>query len=121
MRFVVPPGAGPPPHIHHGEDECFHLVTGSLTVLRGEASLPVAAGDAVHLPRGVKHAFQNESDQFAELLCWVTPANLESFFAAFVRDWPAAAELPPPPDDSAIEAMMQSAAEHDIEMLPDHA
>lgn len=117
MRFVVPPGLGPPPHIHQLEDECFYVVSGSLNVLRGEQSISAVAGDSVHLPRSVRHAFRNESDDFTEFLCWVTPANLETFFGAFAGDWPQSDPQPPHPDDETIQAMMQAAVEHHIEML----
>ena len=33
---MVPPGGGPPPHIHHCEDEAFWVLVGELEVLVGE-------------------------------------------------------------------------------------
>ncbi len=121
MRFSVPPNAGPPPHVHHREDECFHLLSGTLTVLRGEETSQIAKGDSVHLPRGLPHAFQNDSDSFAELLCWVNPATLESFFGSFIREWSESDDIPPAPGEADIQAMMAAAAKHDIEMLLNQA
>ena len=121
MQFVVPPQVGPPPHIHKREDECFHIRSGQLRVLRGDDWFDAGPGDSVHLPRGVPHAFRNESTDMAELLCWVTPATLEDFFAAFVSEWPESQELPSPPQESDIQAMLAAAERHEIEMLMNDA
>jgi len=55
----VPPGGGPPPHVHHREDESFHVIEGTLTVQVGEKILNASAGDFVYLPRGIGHSFKN--------------------------------------------------------------
>ncbi|MCM2370867.1 cupin domain-containing protein [Aporhodopirellula aestuarii] len=117
MRFLVPPGMSPPPHVHHYEDECFYLVNGQLVVQRGTKQISVSPGDSIHMPRGVPHTFRNESDGFAEFLCWVRPATLESFFAAFMQDWPEDEDLPPAPTQEHLDAMMASASEHHMEIL----
>jgi hypothetical protein len=37
MEAIVPTGGGPPPHIHHAEDETFYIVEGKCSgaLLRG--------------------------------------------------------------------------------------
>lgn len=117
MRFLVPPGVGPPPHMHEYEDECFHVVSGRLSIQRGEEKLRAEVGDSVHLPRGFPHAFVNDSDEVTDMLCWVVPANLEDFFGSFIREWPEPDAQPPQPQDSDIQAMIRSAGDHEIEML----
>lgn len=117
MKFVVPPGAGPPPHKHTREDECFYLVDGALTVTRGDECFRTVAGDVLHMPRIVPHGFRNESSDWATFLCWVTPATLEGFFAGFQREWPADSDALGPPTPEDIQAMLASAEQHGIEIL----
>lgn len=40
MEFVIPPSFGPPPHIHHREDEGFYLLEGEFTVTCGDTTWP---------------------------------------------------------------------------------
>ena len=93
----MPPGGGPPPHIHHREDESFHVLEGSLTVQVGGNTITASAGDFAYLPRGIAHGFKNNGDGYAKALVLTMPAGLEDFFAE-VFD-PAADQLvrtPPP-------------------------
>src|SRR5262245_37277123 len=41
----VPPGGGPPPHIHDREDETFYLLQGALTVWVGDQTVYASQGD----------------------------------------------------------------------------
>jgi quercetin dioxygenase-like cupin family protein len=51
----VVPGGGTPPHIHHREDESFHLLEGTLTIQVGGDTMTASPGDFVYLPRGIDH------------------------------------------------------------------
>jgi quercetin dioxygenase-like cupin family protein len=65
----------------------------------GGKELMASVGDFIHIPRGTVHSFKNVSDETAKLLCLVTPAGLEGFFAeAF---YPAAdvADIPQVSED----------------------
>ena len=77
---LVPPGGGPPPHIHSREDESFYLLEGTLTLTSGEQTMQASAGDFVFLPRGIMHTFKNIGDTHARMLIIVTPAGIEKFF-----------------------------------------
>ena len=50
-EISVAPGGGAPPHIHHREDESFHLLEGSLTIQVGGDRITALPGDFVYLPR----------------------------------------------------------------------
>ncbi len=52
---VVPPGGGPPLHIHHREDEAFWVLEGELEVTVGETTFRAGAGSFVHLPKATPH------------------------------------------------------------------
>ena len=51
-EISVAPGGGTPPHIHHREDESFHLLEGTLTIQVGGDTITASAGDfALSSPR----------------------------------------------------------------------
>lgn len=82
IDMLVPPGGGPPPHRHDFE-ELFHVLEGAIEVIvRGESSV-ASAGEAVNIPANAPHAFRNATNQPARLLCFVSPAGLEEYFAQF--------------------------------------
>ena len=41
---IVPPGGGPPAHIHTREEEAFYLIRGELIFLVGDEEITVGAG-----------------------------------------------------------------------------
>src|SRR4051812_23469358 len=57
MEALLPPGGGPPPHIHRHEDETFYIVEGACDFLLGEETITAGAGDFVNVPRGAVHRF----------------------------------------------------------------
>jgi mannose-6-phosphate isomerase-like protein (cupin superfamily) len=59
MEASIPPGSGPPPHVHTNEDEAFYLLAGVLDISAGEETFAARAGDFVFLPRGTPHCFTN--------------------------------------------------------------
>jgi quercetin dioxygenase-like cupin family protein len=80
MEAYVPPGGGPPPHIHRNEDETFYVVEGSCEFLLGEETVAAGPGDFVSVPRGSVHRFVNNGDAAARLILTFTPAGIEHFF-----------------------------------------
>jgi quercetin dioxygenase-like cupin family protein len=79
-EVMVPPGGGPPPHVHRNEDESFYLLQGTLTIQAGGRTYHVSPGDFLHLPRGIAHSFRNDGKVDAKMLATVSPAGLEKFF-----------------------------------------
>ncbi len=71
---------GPPPHQHRHEDEAFYILEGTLKFYTSDASFEATAGELVHLPRGHKHWFKNDSGQVAKALVMVFPGGLEEMF-----------------------------------------
>jgi quercetin dioxygenase-like cupin family protein len=57
MGIMCPAGFGPPPHLHHREDEAFYVLEGQMTVTCGEQTWTATPGSFVLLPRGIPHAF----------------------------------------------------------------
>jgi quercetin dioxygenase-like cupin family protein len=100
IDMLVPPGGGPPPHRHDFE-EMFTILDGEIELsFRGEAHR-AGAGSTVNIPANAPHAFKNNSNQPARLLCMCTPAGQEEFFMA-VGD-PVDSRTAPPPTLSPAE------------------
>src|SRR5687768_4268528 len=60
MEALVPPGGGPPPHIHRDEDETFYIVEGECSIRLDDEIVTAGPGDFVNVPRGRVHSFRNE-------------------------------------------------------------
>ncbi|MFI1797867.1 cupin domain-containing protein [Streptomyces sp. NPDC020379] len=80
IEALVPPGGGPPLHIHHDSDEAFYLIEGELEISNEKLSQTVGAGAFIFVPRGKVHAFKNVSDAPCKMLIIFTPGGFERFF-----------------------------------------
>src|SRR6202008_4432655 len=77
---IVPPGGGPPAHIHSREEESFFILEGEIPLQIGEQRMVVPAGTFANLPVGSLHSFKNASDKLARMIISVAPAGLEQMF-----------------------------------------
>ena len=80
MEALVPPGGGPPPHIHRNEDETFYVVEGEVDFLLGDETLTAGVGDFVNVPRGSVHRFHNSGTATMRMILTFTPSGIEKFF-----------------------------------------
>ena len=80
MEALVPPGGGPPRHIHTREDETFYLLQGNVEFLLGEQTVVAGPGAFVNVPRGSVHHFHNSSDAVVRMILTFAPAGIEKFF-----------------------------------------
>jgi quercetin dioxygenase-like cupin family protein len=80
VEATVPPGGGPPPHVHSETDETFYLLSGQLEFFNGEQEFAAETGDVVFIPRGTTHRFANAGIQPARLLFLYTPGGAEGLF-----------------------------------------
>jgi mannose-6-phosphate isomerase-like protein (cupin superfamily) len=49
---IVPPGGGPPPHVHSREEEGFYILEGEITFMIGEQRVVATAGMFANMPVG---------------------------------------------------------------------
>src|SRR5579862_3457775 len=77
---LVPPGGGPPPHVHSREEEGFYILEGEITVTINGGRVVATAGMFANMPVGTPHSFKNESNKPARMLISVAPAGLERMF-----------------------------------------
>ena len=115
LESLAPHGDSPPLHVHHDEDEVFHILEGELRFRVGDDELRAGPGETLLAPKGVPHTYRVESDE-AHWLVITTPAGFDGFVRA-VADVAPAEELPPAgrPVDPA--AMADAAARFGIELL----
>src|SRR5471032_272054 len=73
---IVPPGGGPPPHVHSREEEGFYILEGEITIQIGAERVVASAGMFANMPVGSPHSFKNETNQPARMLISVAPAGL---------------------------------------------
>src|SRR5689334_23585505 len=77
---LVPPGGGPPPHVHSREEEGFYILEGEITFTVNGEKVVAQKGTFANLPIGTPHSFKNEGDRRARMLISVAPAGLEEMF-----------------------------------------
>jgi mannose-6-phosphate isomerase-like protein (cupin superfamily) len=95
------PGGGPPMHVHSREDESFFVLEGEVTFFTADGPVRAGPGTFLHLPKGVPHAFRNETATPARMLFWCTPAGFERMLDAVgAAPWPDATVAPPMPTDA---------------------
>ncbi|MCZ2104670.1 MAG: cupin domain-containing protein [Burkholderiales bacterium] len=64
-----------PPHMHRAQDEYILVMEGRIDLLLGGKRTFAAAGDLVRMPRGIPHAFYNNSGEVAKAMFWVAPTG----------------------------------------------
>jgi quercetin dioxygenase-like cupin family protein len=74
------PGGGPPPHIHHREDETFQVLEGEYEFMVDGKSFVARKGATIFSPRGIPHTYRYLGQTPGRLLCVITPAGFEGFF-----------------------------------------
>lgn len=76
---------GPPLHSHPGFDETFYVVSGEWEFVAGEETFVTEPGTAVHLPRGIFHAFHSTGRMDGRLIGIAVPGGIEDFFDEAAR------------------------------------
>ena len=118
---IVPPGGGPPPHVHSREEEGFYVLEGEITFQVGDDRIVATAGMFANMPVGTPHSFKNESGQPARMLISVAPAGLEQMFFEVGVPLADGATSALPPTKAEIEKLLAVAPGYGIEIrLPAH-
>jgi len=111
---IVPPGGGPPPHVHSREEEGFYILEGEITFHVGEKRI-VATGWNVRQHAGrTPHSFKNESNRSAKMLISVAPAGLEKMFFEVGVPVVQGATAAAPPTEEEIEKLIAVAPRYGI-------
>jgi mannose-6-phosphate isomerase-like protein (cupin superfamily) len=117
-QTITVPGGGPPPHLHHNEDEVFYIVDGNFEFLVGQTLVPAPPGSLIFAPRNLTHQFRNLGPGRGTFICWVQPARFESFIGELGT---AAAGVvdPPPVTPELMDKLARLCQVYGLEIRPD--
>ena len=97
----VPPGNGPPPHVHSSDDELFLILEGEYRFFVNGEWTNAGPGSVVYLPRGSVHTFQVVSATPGRHWTLQTPSGFERYFARAAEVFAA----PGPPNVARLAAI----------------
>lgn len=115
LEVVVPPNAGPPPHIHHREDEAFSILEGDFEFLAGDETVRATAGDFIHAPKGIAHTYTNVGSVPGRMIVVASPPGFERFVAEV--GVPVAESPTPPTAPPDVAKFVRIAGSYGIEIL----
>lgn len=117
VETTASPGVpGPPPHIHHREDEAFYVLEGEIELTVEGSVSTVGPGSFVNLSKGSLHTFRNAGEAPARFLAIVAPAGFEKFF--FEVGEPATDKSSPPEGPPDVEKVLAAAPKYGLEIPP---
>ena len=113
---LVPPGGGPPPHVHSREEEGFYVLDGEITFTINGERVMATAGTFANMPVGTPHSFKNQSDKPAKMLISVAPAGLERMFFEVGVPLAEGVTTAAPPTKDEVEKLLAVAPKYGIEI-----
>ena len=108
---VIPPGGGPPPHIHTRETEIFVVIEGQVTCTESNATSTLGPGETITLLPHKPHTFRNNTDKPARMLVICLPrGHREDGSPNAAKPVDASYVVPParPPTPAEIEQLTAS-------------
>jgi quercetin dioxygenase-like cupin family protein len=117
FEVTAQPGAGPPPHIQHREDEAFCVLEGEYEFLVEGRTINAGAGALIYVPKGNLHTHNNVGEGIGRMLVSQTPGGLhERFFEEIGEEMKDRSTAPVSEDPPDMESIAKIAAEYGIEM-----
>ncbi len=117
-ELIAHPQFGPPPHIHHHENESYYILEGEFEFMVEGREFRAGAGSFVYLPKDQLHMHKNAGDAPARALVLVTPAGVEKFIEEAGEPATDPASVPPIPDMPRIQRIVEIAHKYGIEVPP---
>jgi quercetin dioxygenase-like cupin family protein len=115
MEMTIPPGMGPPPHVHKG-GESVYVLEGQVRYHVGGDVHEGGPGTFFYIPAGIEENFEPADDNPVRLLVIYTPGGMDRFFEE-AGEPAERREIPPrsdaPPD---IERLSAIAQKHGLEL-----
>jgi mannose-6-phosphate isomerase-like protein (cupin superfamily) len=114
------PGAGPPPHVQHREDESFYVLEGKYEFLLDDRTVMAQAGSLIYVPKGVLHTHNSLGEGEGRMLMTQTSGGLyERFFEELGKEADGDdAEPPVFEDQPGARKIVAVAARYGIEIPP---
>jgi quercetin dioxygenase-like cupin family protein len=115
MEMTIPPGMGPPPHVHEG-GESVYVLEGQVRYHVGGDVHEGGPGTFFYVPAGIEENFEPADDNPIRLLVIYTPGGMDGFFKEAGE--PAQRREIPPPSDTPpdIERLSAIADKHGLEL-----
>src|ERR671930_1774953 len=115
MEMTIPPGMGPPPHVHEG-GESVYVLEGRVRYHIGGDVHEGGPGTFFYVPAGIEENFEPADDNPVRLLVIYTPGGMDKFFAeagepAERHELPSPSETPPD-----LERLSAVAQKHGLEL-----
>ncbi len=114
VEVRCPPGLEAPLHVHHREDEGFHVLEGSVTLRVGDETIELGPGGHAFGPRDIPHAF-TAGPEGVRMLWVLTPGGFEDLVEE--ASVPAARLSLPPADVVPPADVAEIARRHGNELL----
>jgi quercetin dioxygenase-like cupin family protein len=119
LEHRAPFGDSPPLHIHHDEDEVFHIIDGELRFQVGGHELRLWKGETVIAPRGIPHTYRVESSGGGRFLTVTGNRSFERFVRLMGR--PVTGDMlpvcSPPPSAAQLDTVAKVARTCGIEFV----
>jgi quercetin dioxygenase-like cupin family protein len=119
FEALVPPGGGPPPHVHSREEESFYVLDGEITFQVNGQTIIAPAGPFANMPIGSLHSFRNATDQPARMIISVAPAGLEQMFFEIGQPLSPGEHAPAPTSDD-IAKLLAAAPRYGVDIRVPH-
>jgi mannose-6-phosphate isomerase-like protein (cupin superfamily) len=118
MEHRLPFDDAAPLHVHHDEDEVFHILEGRMRFVLGGRTFDAGAGETVLAPKGVPHTFRIVSPAGARVLVITRGDGFENLVRGAGR-WADQPRLPEPelPTPEVLAWLSAVAAENGIAIL----
>ena len=115
MEMTIPPGMGPPPHIHEG-GETVYVIEGNVRYHIAGETHEGGPGTVFYVPAGIEENFEPEGAETVRLLVIYTPGGMDKFFKEAGE--PAQRREVPPPSDAApdLERLSAIAEKHGLKL-----
>jgi quercetin dioxygenase-like cupin family protein len=117
MEAFVPPGGGPPPHVHEREDETFYILEGTCGFRIEDRRFTAGPGDFVSVPRGLVHNFSNDGDTISRIILTFTPAGIDKFFLETLEVATDPNAMPPDNMDQVVARYIEAAPRYGIRFV----
>lgn len=114
VEITAAPHSGPPPHVHHREDETYYILDGEFEFLDEDRAFTAGVGSCVYLPRGRPHAHKNAGGAPARALVLTTPSGIEKFIEEAGEPATDPSSPPPPPGPAEFVRIIMIARKHGV-------
>ncbi|HZT69063.1 MAG TPA: cupin domain-containing protein [Terriglobia bacterium] len=119
LEHRAPFGDSPPLHVHHTEDEIFHIIDGEFRMNIAGEIRRCGPGGILLAPKGIPHTYRVDSSTGGRWITVTAHGDFERFVRAAGRR-AERVELPPlmgPPSPEAIRHLAALAAKFQIELI----